>query len=442
MKRRYWRVGAFAALVAVSGCQPDGTIGLPSTTTRPAATTAGGTQPTTTHDHDHDHTTSTSTTTSTASSSSSSSTRAPAAPTTPSTTRPTTSTAPPTTGSPPPAGVLPHPPLDGPIAPFAAAPACPTHDPRAFHGLWDAKRGCHYDHEHHDNPREVDSVFGTSWFAKTGGEVSYPWQTFHQHSGGTTLENDAKHNGYKWLVRKGMPCVSAHSDGCVTDFRAQIHAVAGAMDAVARYHSFTFEARGCLKANPDRCGIIRTGGWIDTGPLLVDDKRVVLPTDPPDLRDIGNRRMHGSPASGGGQRVFMTWYMHNVAWSGLAIMTPRTFGPIDPANPSQQLFHCDLTNPKCKQNGSTLQAHVLEFVVPARLDPDGDGRVTYRGYSDRYGNLVEGCTAVGLDCVPYELIDMPVGHFQYRDDAHGIGDDGRYDYDVSPPGVAWIKFPN
>lgn len=352
----------------------------------------------------------------------------------------TTTTTAPVLGPPPHLGSAGPPPLDGPIKPFAGAPECPTHDARAWHGLWDAKRGCHYDHEHHDNPHEADSVFGTRTFTLTGGEISYPWQTFHEHNGVKSLENDVKHEGYKWLVRKNMGCITANAAGCVTDLRAQIHAVAGAMDATVRYHSVYFEARGCLKSDPGRCGIIRTGGWIDTGPLLVDDRRVPLPGDPADFT-LHNRRLHGSPASGGGQKVFMTWYMHT-RHGGLAIMTPRTFGPIDPKDPGKQIFHCDVTQPACKSNGSSLQAHVLEWVVPQELDTDRDGFVTWSGYSNRYGEIAKNCTSISLDCVPFEFVDMPLGHYQYRDDEHGIGDDGRYDYDTSPPGMSWIRFPN
>jgi len=66
---------------------------------------------------------------------------------------------------------------DGDVEPYADAPLCPSHDDRAFHTLWDAERGCHYDHEHGDNPHDVDHIFGTEFYDWAGGEISYPWQT-------------------------------------------------------------------------------------------------------------------------------------------------------------------------------------------------------------------------------------------------------------------------
>jgi hypothetical protein len=40
-------------------------------------------------------------------------------------------------------------------------PLCPTHDPTQWHGLWDTARGCHYGHEHGQNPftPEVAAAF-------------------------------------------------------------------------------------------------------------------------------------------------------------------------------------------------------------------------------------------------------------------------------------------
>lgn len=73
---------------------------------------------------------------------------------------------------------------NAPIAPFVGAPLCDTHDDRVWHGLWDAQRGCHYDHTHRNDPRELDDIFGTQFYEWAGGEISYPWQTFSGASDG------------------------------------------------------------------------------------------------------------------------------------------------------------------------------------------------------------------------------------------------------------------
>ncbi|MGB1253577.1 MAG: hypothetical protein ACPG8W_23395, partial [Candidatus Promineifilaceae bacterium] len=36
--------------------------------------------------------------------------------------------------------------------PQSDARPCPSHNPNEWHGLYNAARNCHYDHEHKDNP--------------------------------------------------------------------------------------------------------------------------------------------------------------------------------------------------------------------------------------------------------------------------------------------------
>lgn len=66
-----------------------------------------------------------------------------------------------------------------PLEPYAGAPECPpeAHDDRLWHGLWNAELGCHYTHEHHENPHRMDYLFGTAVYGWMQGEISHPWQT-------------------------------------------------------------------------------------------------------------------------------------------------------------------------------------------------------------------------------------------------------------------------
>jgi hypothetical protein len=111
---------------------------------------------------------------------------------------------------------------------------------------------------------------------------------------------------------------------------------------------------------------------------------------------------------------------------------------IDPNNPAAENLFCP--DYHCSLNGSNLQAHDIGLKIPSEMDTDGDNLVNFSGYTNRYGEIVEGCTAVGLDCVPLEIINMPVGRYAYRDSNSGMGD-GRT-YDTSPSGEWWIAFPN
>ena len=314
--------------------------------------------------------------------------------------------------------------------PGAGIPLCTDHDPMDWHSLYNAAENCHYNHEHKQDPDAVNDIFGPVGALYGGQKISYPWQTFSS----TGTENGLKHGGYGWLVTRGMDCFSRFSEGCLTDFRVQYHAIMAAPGAVTRFHSFWLEARGCREDNPDRCGIIRTGGWADYGKLKIDGEHIPLPGDPT-KSVIGRREHHYNIGAGN----FGTWYGGN-KMAVVALQTPSMWGLIKPDNPFElHLFCPDL---KCKNNNSKMQAHIIGFKVSNKLDTDGDGLVTYKGYTDRHGNIVSGCTNVGLDCVPLEIIDMPTGTYQFRDDAHGLGNDGRGNFDLSPPGEWWVGYPN
>jgi hypothetical protein len=323
-----------------------------------------------------------------------------------------------------------------PIAPYADAPLCPTHDPRAYHALWDPVRGCHYDHFHGDDPHSVDDIFGTAYYGWAGGSISYPWQTVNSTTG--CLENDCKHTGYVWLVRRDQGCFSQFGTGCVTDFRAQLHAMSSAHDTSVRYHSAWVEMRVCPLGQPDNCGIFRSGGWQDTGDLMIDEAPVI------DVPNNYNRfKLHYATA---GNPSFGTWYSGSPGgqeqrgglWS-VVVELGDMWGPLDPADPTRLQFFCPDPMTNCRNNGSRYQPHVIALGIPPRfvpiVDPDGDGFADYEGYANRYGEPVSGCTAPGLDCVPLILEHVPMG-YEYQ---------GRFDYreyDITFGGQTsgWIQY--
>ena len=71
------------------------------------------------------------------------------------------------------------------------------------------------------------------------------------------------------------------------------------------------------------------------------------------------------------------------------------------------------------------------------------GFVSYQGYTDRQGNIVTGCTAPALDCVPLFISGVPVGYGVWDTPT----DNGKWldrwrDFDVSPGSEWWIQYPN
>ena len=309
---------------------------------------------------------------------------------------------------------------------LACTPA--EHDRRAWHSLVDAETGCHFDHEHKDDPREVADTLGPVGALSRLREIALPW-TFDRGGDPSTRP----HEGWGWIVRRDLECDSRFTDGCLTDFRVQVHAVMASPGATRRFHPFSLEARACLETDPDRCGVIRTGGWGDFGHLEVDGRHVPLPDDPERL-GAGGRRIHsverGDPNVG-------TWFGRH-ALATVAFQTNRMWGLIMPDRPFDLHLFCP--DALCGNNASTLQAHAIGFMVPEYLDDDRDGLVSYMGFTDRHGEIVEGCNQVGIDCVPLELLDMPVGAFEYRDDSRGWLQGT--DHDTSPANQSWIRYPN
>jgi len=89
--------------------------------------------------------------------------------------------------------------------------------------------------------------------------------------------------------------------------------------------------------------------------------------------------------------------------------------PVDPSNAGD--FAC-YPSPSCPANATVLRPHLLIVEGTAALvgnnrqivDPDGDGIVNWRGYTDRYGvPLPDGsCGVPSLDCVPVTLSGINV----------------------------------
>lgn len=354
--------------------------------------------------------------------------------------------------------------------PYADAPRCPSHNPHEWHGLWDPARGCHYDHEHKHNPgilydgmppyeraeaQAMLNLFGPpgEWFGGTS--ISYPWQTFHgsgpdypeRPHDWNMHENSAKHGGYGWLVRYNIPNYAGENTEWVKDFRLQYHAIMGTPGALVRYHSFTLEANVCIASKG--CRLMRTGGWIDYGHLIVNGETVPLDGQE---GDTDRRRLFyevdDTPSFAGEAYLMPTF------WYGTSSHAPLTDHPWESDRPFRKLviglaskdvwgnIHADdpafndlfCPDYQCNKNGSTIQAHLLHINL---LQEE------FNGYVDRYGAVNEACGAAGLDCIPTMIEPGRLFLTSYRDDVHaGYDALGQREFDLSPPGVWWIEFPN
>lgn len=353
------------------------------------------------------------------------------------------------------------------------------HNPNKWHSLVNIEAKCHYDHHHGDDPNYVNDLFGEpgAWFNNAGMSISYPWQTFKAASpndpndaavAAHQMENDLKHEGYMWFVRRDQRCPNG---GCITDFRVQIHSIFGPHDATVRFHSFSYEGRMCADASrPETCGMVRHGGWLDFGRLYVTTPdslfcattgstvvRVPIPADNLYFPHTANDelRCHPTirtvPRGGDSTSPLMQWWGYQ---DGRLRVQIRSFDPlsnINPQAPDQWNPLCAVTDMTCTMNQSTMNAFVgyrytlHEFADGCSLgcipvDPDKNGKTNFTAFTNRMGRLAPECTAVNQNCAPIQYNDVTLNDYggkvgTYR---HSVCDScPRVDYDLSPAGQRW-----
>ena len=363
-------------------------------------------------------------------------------------------------------------PTPGNFSPNASAPYCTEHDANQWHGLWNSDLGCWYDHDHGDDPHAVDDVFGTQLWSLigTGGEFGFPWQTYMVMPNNHIMrENDiypyGKHQGYKWFVRKNVPCVSRFGVNCFTDMRVLVHFVGSEIDDNVQYHTALIEARACAKGGSP-CGTILTGGWQDYGTIKLDGQNLGTTNC-----DQNNKLLYNNT----GNRSFATWYPCGGLYINAAVETADHWDYFTAgALPRNGLSLCtgqssadnyDIAQNAaayantCGNDNSKRQLHGLFMNVDDDFDGTNDGRINYSGWTDRYGADAPNCTAPAQDCIPFIAKGLPVvsGQFQYRDDdmtffniplrdvAHPFNKNAvvgaHIEYDPLPSALK-IKYPN
>jgi LysM repeat protein len=357
--------------------------------------------------------------------------------------------APTATVSPQPTNPLPTAALpQGPSAPHPSASLCASHNSAAWHGLWDVARGCHYDHEHGDNPftGEVAAVFAPigDLQALLGGV-----QIGHTNPS-SPIENTDKHGGMKWDVDVPAP------QGCYTGFE---DAQYGVDAAVVQYHNFgrsdiEFEARThsavalvrqCVPGNTDY-GYIFVNILQDYGQRLFSYQGMLMrfPNSPDPGYDTGlgpylaghcvncglreatrsdllanNANTLTTWTSKGGQT--MAQNLFNLLFRGRDLYQVADQSDMDYPFTYQWLCSNDggttyAALPGCRYNNTTSDVHEVVFNIPPEWDNlvgwDTDpraGRVTIDGFVNGTGAPMGVCAAPGAECYPVKYINAYVG---------------------------------
>lgn len=309
--------------------------------------------------------------------------------------------------------------------PTPDAPECPTHNPYAWHGLWNAAQGCHYDHEHGADPTafvspfDIPSYLGGTWIAS-----AYPT---------SPAEPTVKHGGFKWTVVDANPngCTAGFEGAanCVKSAAVQIHAFGNlAVELLGRVHSVMVFEQVCVPGGA--CGWLFAVAHVDYGQRVAPYQGTVIPfPDNPQPSYPGGFGPYWSADCTGpwpGCRGVTLGQWRALGYSASSVVSNKpTGGGVRPAEPIlvrllwrvrdnyqtydsasgdfRYLCGDAVYDPAgCKYNNSTGRVHELGGEVPAAWDGDeydSDPRV---GFVSRTGML---------DGLPYQLLGVPVGKF-------------------------------
>jgi len=345
----------------------------------------------------------------------------------------------------------------GPGVPYPGAPLCPdschAHDYGQFHTLWDAARGCHYDHEHGADPftADVAAAFPGFDLRKLLGSVA-----IGHTNPSSAMENTHKHGGMKWQVDLAAPqgCATGFEGGniAVDAYAIQFHAFgAQSVEFEARQHSTTGLLRQCAPGNPSDKGYVFFNQLQEYGERCLPYQGLTLPypdnfqtpydcargpyftTDgvgPCDgcrpsrqfvldhnlnANSIWTSKPTGSGARPPGSTLFNLLFRVRD--------TPQLFDANDMTHPFSWLWLCSADGGAtfapvagCRFNNSTVTIHEVAGRLPAAWDNlagfDTDsrvGRLTAEGYVTHFGTLNPRCTAPGVDCHPIQLYQAFVG---------------------------------
>jgi hypothetical protein len=343
------------------------------------------------------------------------------------------------------------------IMPYPDAPLCPdtgeAHDPSLFHTLWDEQRGCHYDHEHGQNPFTPEAAVTFPGFdlkALLGGvEIGHT-------NPSSPMENTHKHGGFKWQVLLAHPNGCAGHEGSPIGVDAsviQYHAFGDySVEFESRVHSVVALLRQCTNTNPTDYGYIYLVQHVDYGQRVSPYQGLVLPyLDEPQPPFQGGAAPYFSIDCIGTTCPSKTRTRDSILTLNANTSTTWTSDPKKLIGSGSHLFELlfrardtyqvldrdDLTYPftfvwlcsqdggathsaiaGCRYNNSTTRVHEINGTLPAAWDNldgfDTDprvGRISAEGYVTRFGDLNLNCAVAGPDCFPIKMVGAFVGYY-------------------------------
>jgi hypothetical protein len=344
----------------------------------------------------------------------------------------------------------------GTFTPFPSAPLCATHDSNDFyHSLWNSQLGCHYNHEHGQNPfvPEVANKFpGFDLFQLLGNvEIGHT-------NPSSPMENTHKHAGFKWDV------TLSHSDGCagregrptgIDALAVQYHGFGDySIEFESRIHSAVALFRQCQVGNPTDYGYVFVNQHQDYGQRTAPYQGTILPYPDTPLPAYESPRepyfaiecFNGNTApcnrNGSLQDILnndrdtsTTWISEpqNIVGSGSELFAIlfrardifQVLDITDLTYPFTFKWLCSNDGgntytaiPGCRYNNSTTRVHEMMGTIPQSWDNLSGfdtnpvvGRITAVGFVTRFGTLNQSCTVPAVDCHPIKLVNAFTGGY-------------------------------
>jgi hypothetical protein len=347
------------------------------------------------------------------------------------------------------------------IAPDPDAPLCPdsgdAHDHSLFHTVWENTRGCHYDHEHGQNPftPEVAETFPGFDLRMLIGGVGVG----HTNPS-SPMENTHKHGGFKWDVTlsHAVGCAAGESEPTGVDAMViQYHAFGDySIEFESRTHSAVGLLRQCQPGNPTDFGYMFVNQLQDYGQRVAPYQGGVLPyPDTPNPAYEGARAPYFTVTCFGTtpfcnkfpsvesflsrpNNASSTWTSDPAkltdSGSHLFALLFRVRDNYQILDDSDQTYPFTFAwlcsedggtsfrpQPGCPYNNTTTRVHEVMGEIPVEWDNlagfDTDsrvGRITADGYVTRFGDLNLSCTVPGTDCHPIKLVQAFTGRYASR----------------------------
>lgn len=330
-------------------------------------------------------------------------------------------------------------PVTGLVDPYPDAPECSIH-PAGYHTLWNSEFGCHYTHTHGDNVADIENFFNMTYADLYGQQIGFPWSPEKEDIG-------QNHNGYRFWFEPNLQPKHAQEQYSYRNGMAYITAAAIQVhdnNAIARTHSYSMWMQ--TESLDGVVGHAYIAGMADSGCAMLPYKNTILPMPEFDPVDANGNSLCYQDAPNPfavPYRAFTTQtqaeilFQHNLrnrwiwdfdilcdlrddpncqdSYNQLGFFNMRTFktfGWVDFNDYHARHNLCD-SPVGCDYVNTDMQVFNLMLVIPAKLDTDGDGLVSYTGFTDIQGRIDESCTQISATCVPVILDNVPVGYSNF-----------------------------